>query len=831
MPFRRDELAKKIADRLNVVASQLKTRTRASFTDANHSLEFIMARFLNALFGWNLTDLNAEQQNFPAADIGDRGLRIAIQVTNEDSSAKVTGTREKALSHGLGKDFDRLIIFFLLPQKPGMPKNFVQPSGGPEIECWDLADLLKQMNNLSEIAPLAAAVKILDDELGSADARPVITPLHQLPPNPRGQGFVGRAADLAKLRVMNPSSGAHITGLRGMGGIGKTALALVLAYEWATCFPDAQLFLDGRGTQADPPSARKLMEQVVLAFHPTAKLPDDDTAIATIYRDVLGGKKMLILLDNARDVAQAKPLIPPAGCALIVTSRHTFMLGTVSPHDVGRLLDAEAVALVRKFHASITEADAGTLVKLCSGLPLALRLAGAHLAMDAVERGGTPNVAAYLQSLGGGRIVTLDSSASDVDEVTISETLRLSEAQLPEAEREAWRKLGIFTASFVAYDAKAIAGADAAMLSRFVRRSLLEREGVERFKVHDLAADYARGQLGLDALGELHLAHAKHYTSVARLADGLYKIKGKAALGLALFDSERTQIETAYAWLSSRGDENAARQLLSLMDVVAYTGDRRFHPRQRLAWAESQLRAALMVKDRKDEGSALNNLGIAHKVLGDAPKAAELHEQALAIAREIGDRCGEGVSLGNLGVAYNGMGEPHKAIEYFEQHLVIARESDDRHGEASALGNLGIAHRQLGDASKAIEYYKQDLAIRREIGDLHGEAIVLFCLGNVHRSLGEVPIVIEFFDQNLIIVRELCDQRAEGRALWNSARAHDLLGNRSEAIARGEAALAIFEAIEDPDAAMIRGELAELRREGNHTSGLLRVYLSPSSLQ
>ena len=89
---------------------------------------------------------------------------------------------------------------------------------------------------------------------------------------------------------------------------------------------------------------------------------------------------------------------------------------------------------------------------------------------------------------------------------------------------------------------------------------------------------------------------------------------------------------------------------------------------------------------------------------------------------------------------------------------------------------------------------------------------------------------IEFFDQNLIIVRELGDQRAEGRALWNSARAHDLLGNRSEAIARGAAALAIFEAIEDPDAAMIRAELTELRREGNRTSGPLRFYFSPSSL-
>lgn len=831
MPFRRDELAKKIADRLNVVAGQLKTRTRASFTDANHSLEFVMARFFNALFGWNFADLNAEQQNFPAADIGDRGLRIAMQVTNEYSSAKITDTREKALNHGLGKDFDRLIIFFLIPQKPGIPRNFVQPSGGPKIECWDLADLLKQMNNFPEIAPLAAAANVLDDELGAADARPVLTTLHQLPPNPRGQGFVGRAADLAKLRVMNPSAGAYITGLRGMGAIGKTALALVLAYEWAPRFPDAQLFLDGRGTQADPPNARKLMEQVVLAFHPTTKLPDDPAEMAAIYHDVLGAKKVLLFLDNARDAAQAKPLIPPAGCALIVTSRHTFMLGTVAPHDVGRLPDPEAFTLVRKFHASITDAEAGTLVKLCAGLPLALRLAGAHLAMDAVERGGTPNVAGYLQALGGGRLATLDANAADAGEITVSETLRLSEAQLPKAEREAWRKLGIFNASFIAYDAKAIADADAAMLVRFVRRSLLEREGVERFKVHDLAADYARGQLSLDALGKLHLAHAKHYISVARLADGLYKIRGKAALGLSLFDSERTQIETAYAWLSGRGDEAAARQLLSLMDAVAYTGNLRFHPRQCIVWAESQHRAALIVKDRKDEGSALNNLGIAHKVLGDARKAAELHERALAIAREIRDRRGEGVCLGNLGVAYNGMGEPHKAIEYFEQHLVIARENGDRHGEASALGNLGIAHRHLGDASKAIEHYKQDLAIRREIGDLHGEAIVLFCLGNVYRSLGEVPTAIEFFDQNLIIVRELGDQGAEGRALWNSARAHDLLDNRSEAIARGEAALAIFEAIEDPDATMIRAELAELRRDGNHMSGPLRVYLPPSSLR
>ena len=127
MPLKRDELAKKIADGLNLLASQLKTRTRASLTDANHSLEFVMARFFNALLGWNLADLNAERDNFPAADLGDRGRHIAMQVTNDGTSAKISGTTANAVDHHLRDDFDRLIIFFLLPKKPGMPKGFVQP--------------------------------------------------------------------------------------------------------------------------------------------------------------------------------------------------------------------------------------------------------------------------------------------------------------------------------------------------------------------------------------------------------------------------------------------------------------------------------------------------------------------------------------------------------------------------------------------------------------------------------------------------------------------------------------------------------------------------------
>ena len=96
MPFKRENLIKQISERLNLLAHQLKTFSRASFTDASHSLEFVMARFFNALFGWQLTDLNAGQANFPAADLGDRARRIAMQITIEDSSRKISGTAANA---------------------------------------------------------------------------------------------------------------------------------------------------------------------------------------------------------------------------------------------------------------------------------------------------------------------------------------------------------------------------------------------------------------------------------------------------------------------------------------------------------------------------------------------------------------------------------------------------------------------------------------------------------------------------------------------------------------------------------------------------------------
>ncbi len=109
-----------LGDKLNLLASVIKTRSRAGLTDGNKVLEPIVRRTFNALFGWNLINLNTEQANFPVADLGDRSRRIAIQVTNEASSDKITRIAAKASEHHLEADFDKLIVFFLLSEKPGL---------------------------------------------------------------------------------------------------------------------------------------------------------------------------------------------------------------------------------------------------------------------------------------------------------------------------------------------------------------------------------------------------------------------------------------------------------------------------------------------------------------------------------------------------------------------------------------------------------------------------------------------------------------------------------------------------------------------------------------
>jgi tetratricopeptide (TPR) repeat protein len=226
---------------------------------------------------------------------------------------------------------------------------------------------------------------------------------------------------------------------------------------------------------------------------------------------------------------------------------------------------------------------------------------------------------------------------------------------------------------------------------------------------------------------------------------------------------------------------------------------------------EEVLRIARELRNPQWEGNALGNLGGAYALLGDIQGSIKYHEQALELSRKIGDRDGESSDLGNLGVAYKNLGDLDKAIDLYNRQLVIAREIGHRQSEGSALGNLGNAYRIMGDPHKAINFYKQRLVMAREDGDRRAEGDALGGLGNVYITLGDLRESVRLYEQQLDFARETGDRRGEATALGNLGLAYSKLGDQLEAIARVEAAMAIFKAIEDPNAAIARGLLAEWR--------------------
>ncbi len=313
------------------------------------------------------------------------------------------------------------------------------------------------------------------------------------------------------------------------------------------------------------------------------------------------------------------------------------------------------------------------------------------------------------------------------------------------------------------------------------------------------------------------------------VAGELYHQGGpKIAHALARFDAARDNIEagwaTAQRWgeLPPKGgsDDSSgdpicdfARALLtSYPSAGASLLSLRQHPREHIAWLETQLAASRVTGDQMIEGHVLGNLGIEYKNLGDMRKAIGFHEQDLILARKIGDRRGEGGALGNLGLIHEVLGDAMQAIGFYEQHLAIARETRDRQGEGNALGNLGNAYAALGDTRKAIELHEQARGVFREIGDRLAEGKTLGNLGIAYSDLGDARKAIELYEQHIAIAREIGDRRGEGSALGNSASEFWKLGNRREAFTRADAALRLFDAIESPDAAKARAVLAEWRK-------------------
>ena len=643
---------------------------------------------------------------------------------------------------------------------------------------------------------------------------PVTTTLHQLRA-PLGD-FVGRELEIDTLiNALRRESRACITGISGMGGIGKTELALLVAERLQDDYPDAQFFINLQGTDAHPRSPQEVMAICIRAFlGPEAKLPEDPEQLSHLYRSELSGKRVLLLLDNAADSAQVRALLPPSGCAVLVTSRQSIALPGMTPLTLHPLTEEEARQLLLEIAPRAGRA-AEQICKLCGYLPLALRAAGSLLAI-------TPDLdpADYAMQLQDERS-RLERIGTEGVEIDVAASFNLSYERLtPEAAR-VLRLLSVFPATFDAA-AEEVVCADAGhvQLSNLVRRSLvLYDESTKRYRLHDLARLFADGKLSAQERAVSQKRFATHYKDVLAAANKLYEEGGESLLrGLALFDLEWSNIQEGHGWAvaqANAADADVARLGMTYPDAGVYVLYLRQHSRERIHWLEIAVAVARRFEDRASEGATLVNLGIAYTHLGETRRAIQFFEQRLTIALEMGDRRGEANALGNLGRAYADLGETRRAIEFDEQALLIDREIGDRRGEGANLSNLGLAYADLGETRRAIQFYKQRLIIARETGDRRGEGNALGNLGNAYADLGETRHAIEFLEQTLLIAREIGDRRSEASALWNMSLILDELGERAQAIQHAKQALTICEQIEHPNTTRVRAKLAAWREQTN----------------
>jgi tetratricopeptide (TPR) repeat protein len=730
---------------------------------------------------WNDRNIGAGDEWFEGIRNAMDGARVAVLLVSAHS-LKSKFIRHTEIPHLLERRTQAGMVFFPVIVKacvwedlPWLSRFQARPIDGKPLAGFqgnrrdaELAKIAKEILGIVRNgAPRSQPPKPPDPPKLTT-----LVPLHQLPTPPAD--FTGRQEDLDFLRSRLAQGGAGaIFGLRGMGGVGKTTLALKLAAELKPRFPDAQIYLDLKGVDPRPLTSAQAMAHVIRAFHPDNRLPESDTELSGLYRSVLDGKRVLLFMDNAARKEQIEPLIPPPTCLLLVTSRFRFALPGLVDRDLDELSEKDARDLLLKIAPRIGDA-ADEIARLCGRLPLALRLAGSALA----ERLNL-SPSEYIRRFQEGK-----ERFSEVDA-----SLNLSYELLDKERQRLWRSLAVFPGTFGGTAAAAVwdLAPDSAQdaLGELVRRSLVEwKEKEERYRLHDLARAFAADRLeaGEREAGQRRLA--KHFLEVLRAADALY-IQGGASIqaALRLFDAEWGNIQAGHAWAATRppGDTIATRICDEYPHAGAYVLLLRQPALEQIRWRELGLAAAQQRKDRESEGNHLGNLGIAYKNLGETRRAIQLYEQQLAIAREIGDRRGEGAVLGNMGLAYSNLGETRRAIELYEQALIINREIGNRRGEGAALGNMGNAYAALGETRRALEIYEQALIIDREIGNRRGEGNVFGNMGNAYVALGETRRAIELYKQQLAIAREIGDRRGEGNACWNLGLAYEAEGDLARA--------------------------------------------------
>lgn len=610
---------------------------------------------------------------------------------------------------------------------------------------------------------------------------PVVPVPRQLPPGIRD--FAGRARELAELdaavTVSAAGSGA-LTVVEGMGGVGKTSLVIRCAQQVADRFPDGTLFVNLRGYGPSAP----LAPGVVLAGFVQAlgaraeQVPADEDAAAGLYRSLLVGRRVLVVLDNAASAEQVRPLLPgAAGCAVVVTSRASLtglrITDGAIPVAVAPMPVEEAVALVRGVVGG-TRADAEEeavveLAGLCGGLPLAVRVASCR----AVRSLG--GVAGVVAELADERDRVEGLSVPGDERSAVQGVFDLSYARLPERQARVFRLLGLhsgpeFSVSAVA----ALAGLGEREIGRVLEEladlHLVEPVAARRYRLHDLLYAYVVSRVASDEPAEnRRRAVTDVVTWYAQAADAA----DRAAFPMVL----RVRVELPQAAVVPVFDREDA-----------------------LAWLDAELptlSAATQVAEREGVWAAAVVLAGVHHVATLRPRALwpsrlAAERAGVAAARAGGLRQAEALLLLRLADSYRLAQSWSEAVGHYEQALRVAQELEDTTTVCSAISGLGLTRLSQKRYVEALEHYLAALPLSRATGRPRLEAVVECNLSAIRVALGQYERALEHAERELVLRRRAGDELGEAYALYGIAVARWKLGQRQAAIDTGERAMEMF---------------------------------------
>jgi DNA-binding SARP family transcriptional activator/tetratricopeptide (TPR) repeat protein len=688
--------------------------------------------------------------------------------------------------------------------------------------------LYRSGRSAEALAVYRDARRLLHDELG-IEPGPECQALHQLilrneplplgPPPLAGPGqpgpppgqlppavgpFVGRTAELDQMDAgLSQDDTPALIAVTGIGGIGKTALALHWAHRVRRRFPDGQLFIDLRGYALDPPV--RPIEALARFLHalgvPPEQVPADVDEAAAMYRSLLADRTMLVLLDNAYDADQVRPLLAGGASATVVTSRD--VLGGLVAREGARLLNvdvlsaSEADALLRRLLGANRVAReseaAGALAELCAFLPLALRIAAAQLAAAPWDTFGR-----YADELRrGDRLALLRVDGDELTGVRVA--FDLSYTRQPPDARRLLRLLAAAPGQHVTIEvAAALADTSVAEASRLLRglasAHLVEQPAADRFVLHDLVRLYAAERADADepahtrqaAVGRLmnHLlarvdaAAASLYPEKLRLPDPDGPPDrvpfADATAAMAWLDGERGNLVAAVTHAAAHGPRPAAYRLADALRGYFWL---RLHAVDWRTVAEAGLAAATAEDDTQGRAAAMLSLADLDMLHERRPEAIDNYQRALRLCREVEWLEGQSAALGNLGNVYWRSGRLEEAAAKYAEGLELDRAIGWVAGQSVKLGNLANVYRSLGRLADAADLHLQALALDRLCGSRNGEAVELCDLAEVRHARGEFAEALLLLDQALRLQREVGDRVSEAETLRVLAAVRRDLGN------------------------------------------------------